>query len=248
MTEVRTISKEPILTAVSCAAPADALAALRKICTDVILLPPDPLLPAPAASHADMLLFPIGDTLAVHRLYYSIARPEVDAILSRTGLHLLLTDCPRGAVYPLDVSLNALLCGRFLFGRLDVLAPELLTLAAENGITPVPVKQGYAGCSGLVAGGTIVTADPSLKKGAQACGIPVLTVPDRDILLPGYDHGFFGGCGGVYGNCVVFCGTPDPVAYAPFYEYAAGAGMDVVCLGTGPLYDCGGIRFFRYSK
>ena len=236
--------KLPVLAAVSCAVPDRAATLLQKYCADVVFLPPDPLLASPVASHADMLLFSIGDALLTHRRYYDIARPFIDRILSCTGLRLVLTDCPRSAEYPLDIALNALLCGKYLFGRLDALAPELLTLAAVHEITPVSVKQGYAGCSGLVIGDTLLTADPSLQKGAAAHGIPFLSVPDRGILLPGYDHGFFGGCGGVWEQYIFLCGTPNPILYAPVYAHAARLDMEILPLGDGPLYDCGGIRFF----
>lgn len=241
---VCTSNTKPVLAAVSCAMPAGALAELKHLCAEVVPLPPDPLLSAPAASHADMLLFSIGDALVVHRSYYALARREIDTILHSTGLRLVLTDCPRGPEYPLDVALNALLCGRYLFGRLDVLAPEIPALAKQNGITPVHVRQGYAGCSGLTADNVILTADPSLTKAARACGIPVIPVPDKNILLPGYDHGFFGGCGGVCENEILLCGTPDPAEYAAPIHSLTLFGKSVLPLYDGPLYDCGGIKFF----
>ncbi|MBE6614288.1 MAG: hypothetical protein E7631_03185 [Ruminococcaceae bacterium] len=239
-----TPNRKPVLAAVSCAMPANALAELKRLCAEVVLLPPDPLLSAPVASHADMLLFSIGDTLVVHRSYYSLASCEIDTILCCTGFHLVLTDCPRGSGYPLDVALNALLCGRYLFGRLDVLAPEIPPLAKENGITPVHIRQGYAGCSGLTAGNVILTADPSLTKAALTCGINVIPVPDKNILLPGYDHGFFGGCGGVCGDEILLCGTPNPAEYAAPIHSLALLGKSILPLSDAPLLDCGGIKFF----
>ena len=236
--------KLPVLAAVSSAMPAPALTSLRECCSTVVLLPPDPLLPAPTASHADMLLFAVGGALVAHRSYYAIARQEIDTILACTGLRLVLTDCPRGDRYPLDVALNALFCGSFLFGRLNALAPEILSLADRAGIVPVPVRQGYAGCSGLAMGKTVITADPSLTHAASACGLDVISVPDKEILLPGYDHGFFGGCAGVWENTVFLCGTPVSAGYTVFLQQAALCGFTVRCLSSAPLYDCGGIKLF----
>ena len=231
--------KLPLLAAVSCAMPAPALTNLQKYCSTVVLLPPDPLLPAPIASHADMLLFPIGDALVVHKRYYDIAQVQIDTILCRSGRKLILTNCLCSNIYPLDVALNAFLCDRFLFGRLDVLAPEILSLAKEAEITPVHIRQGYAGCSGIAVGSTVITADPSLTKAARTCGLSVFSVPDKDILLPGYDHGFFGGCGGVGENTVFLCGTP---------SFRIPDFLSAVYLSADPLYDCGGIRFFHQYK
>jgi len=239
-----TPNRKPILAVVSSAFPDEGLKTLRAIAASVILLPPDPLLPSPVASHPDMLLFSIGDRLTVHRLYYETAKKEIDRILTYTGMELILTDCPRGPVYPLDIGLNALLCGQYLFGRTDALAPEILTLAAEHGITPVPVRQGYAGCSGLVVGEAILTADPSISKAASACGIPVIPVQDKEILLPGYDHGFFGGCGGVWKNTVYLCGTPHPAQLEAICRHPLMYQKNFVCLSNEPLQDCGGIKIF----
>ena len=236
--------RKPFLAVVSSAMPADALVTLRCTAADVVLLPPDPLLPTPVASHPDMLLFAIGGALVVHRTYYAAARPEIDRILQYTGLRLVLTDCPWGNKYPLDIALNGLVCDNLLFGRTDALAPEILTLAEENGITPIPIRQGYAGCSGLVVDGAVITADPSLTEAARNRGIPVIPFPDRDILLPGYDHGFIGGCGGVWKNIVYLCGTVNRTQYEalclhPFLQKKA-----ICFLSPSPLYDCGGIKIF----
>ena len=222
--------------------PPDALETLRHIAASVVTLPPDPALPAPVASHPDMLLFSIGDALVVHRSYYEAAQAEIDRILAYSGLRPVLTDCPRGSVYPLDVGLNALLCGKYLFGRTDALAPEILTLAAENGITPVHIRQGYAGCSGLVIGDAIATADPSLTRAASSHGIPVIPAPKEEITLPGYDHGFFGGCGGVWRNMVFLCGTLSP--NPDFSSSPHLRGKAIYFLSANPLFDCGGIKIF----
>lgn len=235
---------KPFLAVVSSAMPPDALATLRHIAASVITLPPDPSLPAPVASHPDMLLFSIGDALVTHRSYYTAAQTEIDRILACSGLRLVLTDCPRGAAYPLDVGLNALLCGKYLFGRTDVLAPEILTLASENGFLPVHIRQGYAGCSGLVIGDAIATADPSLTQAAAKHGIPVIPAPYEEILLPGYDHGFFGGCGGVWRNMVFLCGTMTISRYPDFFNHPLLHGKAIYFLSAAPLFDCGGIKIF----
>ena len=240
--------RKPFLAVVSSAMPADALSFLQHIAASVVTLPPDPLLPVPVASHPDMLLFAIGGTLVTYRSYYETARSELDKILQYTGLRLVLTDRPHGNVYPEDVGLNALLCGKYLFGRTDVLAPELLALAEENGITPVHIRQGYAGCSGLVIGDAIATADPSLTKAAVTHGIPVIPAPYEGILLPGYDHGFFGGCGGVWKNILFLCGTITESQYPDFINHPLLRGKTIYFLSANPLYDCGGIKLFPLSS
>lgn len=235
------------LTIVSSTMPSEAITTLRRI-TDVVLLPPDPCLPAPVSSHPDMLLFTLEDTLVTYRSYYTIAKAQLEHILACTGMRLLLTDHPHGNVYPTDVGLNALVCGQTLFGKLDALAPEVLSLAVEKGLTPISVRQGYAGCSGLYTGELLLTADPSLTKAAQARSIPLLPVPDNNIILPGYDHGFIGGCGGVWHDTIYLCGTPTPDQLARYFCSPLLKGKSLVFLYDGPLFDCGGIRMHSFSQ
>ena len=83
-----------------------------------------------------------------------------------------------------------------------------------------------------------------IEEAASACGIPVIPMRDKEILLQGYDHGFFGGCGGVCENEILLCGTPDPAEYAAPIHSLTHFGKSVLPLYDGPLYDCGGIKFF----
>ena len=238
------VKRKPFLAVVSSGMPTDALDTLRHIAASVITLPPDPSLPAPVASHPDMLLFSIGNALVTHCTYYETAQAQIDRILEYSGHRLVLTNCPRGNTYPMDIGLNTLLCGKYLFGRTDALAPEILALADENGITPIHIRQGYAGCSGLVLGDAIATADPSLTKAAAAHGIPVIPAPCAEIVLPGYDHGFFGGCGGVWRNMVFLCGTIHAARHPDFFNSPLLRGKAIYFLSAGSLFDCGGIKIF----
>ncbi len=227
--------------------PTDARCVLEGLVRQVFILPPDPCLPEPVSSHPDMLLFGLADTLVTYRTYYHSAKDILDALCVCTGKRLCLTDHPRGKVYPQDVGLNALPVtvsesARYLLARPASLAAEALDLAKAADYTFLPVKQGYTGCSGLAVNGTLLTGDPSLRKAAAAVGIPVQMVDDRAILLPGYDHGFIGGSGGVWEKTILLCGKPGESVLAAIR--CCPAIDQVICLGDGPLFDCGGIRLF----
>ncbi len=231
--------------------PPDARDALGKLVRQVFVLPADPHLPTPVAAHPDMLLFSLGGSFVTYRSYYHRARDILDPLCACTGRTLRLTDHPYGNVYPQDVGLNALPIAvseneRYLFARPASLAPEVVTLANAAGYQLIPVKQGYAGCSGLAVAGTLLTGDPSLRQAAASVGIPTLTVEDRAIRLPGYDHGFIGGSGGVWGRTVVLCGVPEEKLLQAIQHCPA---VDrVLCLGEGPWFDCGGIRLFSTNN
>ncbi len=238
-------SRKAFVAAVSDTMPTEAVEALQRMAAAVVVLPPDPHLPVPVSSHPDMLLFSHGDTLVTYASYYAIAKAPIDRLVSYTGRNLRLTNHPHSDRYPHDIGLNALVCGRLLFARLDALAPEVLSLATAHGLTPVSIAQGYAGCSGLALDDTTLwTADPSLTKAATAHGLSVLPATYEEITLPGYHHGFIGGCGGVWRNIVYLCGTPTPVQRERYFTHPLFYGKAIRLLYDGPLFDCGGIRIF----
>ncbi len=183
----------------------DAIAALGY---DLILLPPHPALPSPVAAHPDMLLFFADDSILCTESYQRIAACELQQIARITGRPIRTVTGEYGACYPYDILLNAARVGRHLFCRTDVTAPEILA----QDIRVVSVRQGYAKCSILpVSDDAIITADPSIAKAARLCGMEVLTVDDTAVELPGYDHGFVGGCASFSPdtgtNRILFCGA-----------------------------------------
>lgn len=238
-------SRKPFVAVVSDTMPPEALLPLRRLAANVVILPPDPHLAAPVSSHPDMLLFSLGNTLVTYSSYYATAKDPIDRLLSYTGQTLCLTAYPHTDRYPHDIGLNALVCGRFLFGKLDALAPEVIELAKAHDLTPVSVAQGYAACSGLALDDTTLwTADPSLTDAATAHGLTVLSAPYSEITLPGYDHGFIGGCGGVWRNILYLCGTPTPAQLQRYCTHPVFRDRAIQFLYDGPLFDCGGIRIF----
>ena len=236
--------KESVLAIISENCPKAAKNQLSAFFT-VITLPPDPLLAPPVSSHPDMLITIINKTLFCHNKYYEIASDKIDSILSLCSLNLICTNSPRGAVYPLDVGLNTLVLQdqQKLITRRDTLAPELLPYLAAD------TKQGYAGCSSLYINGTLATSDPSMIRAAERCDIPVHRLPQGGILLPGYNTGFIGGCGGVWNNSVYLFGNPDSCAQGyVLKEYCQHVNITVVSLCDAPLSDFGGIQFVEAKK
>lgn len=224
----------------SSAAPGRIVGALSER-FDVLLLPPDPALHAPVASHPDMLVFSVGERVVMAREYLG-AYPSVADRIAQTGVRLIPSDAPRGAEYPLDVSLNCLVAGKTVFCH-RAAAPEAVDAAEAEGYRVVRVRQGYAACSALSAGGAVVTADPSVARAAEDAGLAVLRISPGGISLPGYDSGFIGGASGVFRGTVFFFGDPmthpDGARIASFLEER---GIRSVALSDGPLIDLGGMK------
>ena len=225
---------------ISCRVPTGIAGGLSGL-FEVTLLPPDPCLAAPVASHADMLLFRIGNAVFIHEKYAEVAGETVTRLRER-GMTVITASGPRGEKYPFDVGLNCAVLGGALLCRKDSAAPEILSFCEARGVPAVNVRQGYAACSSLFFGNSAVTADPSVAVAAESLGAEVLRIRPGHIALSGYDTGFIGGASGVRGREIYFFGDVDAHPDGEkIRDFAAERGMECVCLGDGPLTDLGGM-------
>lgn len=233
-----------VLAIISESAPPSAVSHLQRSFV-TISLPADPFLAPPVASHPDMLITIIDHTLFCHQGYYTAASVQIDAITAMCHLRLVCTTGPRGPEYPEDVGLNTLMLRdrQKLIARQASLATELLPYLAAD------TRQGYAGCSSLYVKGTILTADPSIRWAAEKLGVRVFALPSGEILLPGYDTGLIGGCGGVWNNTVYLYGNIRNCAPGrALKQFCHEAGVSIVELLDAPLSDYGGIQFIEIKK
>ncbi len=188
--------------------PCAAVEELRRLGHEVVLLPPAPALPAPVASHPDMLLFFAPDAILCTKSYLAIAHDELSYVARVANRPLRTSEADYGDAYPRDVLLNALPLGAYLFCHPRATASELISHPAY---TVVPVRQGYAKCSAIPIGNTaLISADPSILSAARERGIDVLEISVGNVRLDGYDYGFIGGCASFAPyqgtDTVYFCG------------------------------------------
>ena len=243
------------LAAVSSAVPEKEIGKLSRY-ADVLLLPPDPALPEPVASHPDMILCEVAGTLFLPRGYAEAYPALLRELTEKSGKPVVLSDAPRSSVYPEDAGCNAFVWEReegepLLIGRLDILFPEIPRRAEEAGIRAVHVRQGYAACSCLPLPSLLLTSDWGIMRALKPVTDAVCWVPAEGILLPGYNEGFLGGASGVLtgeeGTEVFFFGDPSSMEYAETLSRMLDAsGADFHLLAEDhPLTDRGGIRFIR---
>ena len=210
---------------------------------DVFSLCPDDALAAPVRSHPDMILAIIEKNAFVPRLYAE-KNPRLCSFLSETGLKPVRCVGERGADYPHDVGLNLAVGDGFIVCRVRSTDETVLDAARENGYDIIEVKQGYAGCSSIVCGGSVITSDKGIFDAVKASGRETILVPNDGIRLPGYDVGFIGGCGGYADGVLYFFGNIDALPCGtPIRAFAERKGYSVVCLSDGALTDYGGIKF-----
>ncbi len=210
----------------------------------LIQMPHSPALPAPVASHPDMLLFIAGRQVFCHADYREIAKAEFEEI-AYEGYDILTTDEHIGDKYPLDILFNALHMDTHIYGKADSLSALIREYAKASDITLRAVKQGYAKCSVAKVGErAAITSDTTLYKAMSADGYDVLLISAGGIGISEYDTGFIGGCSGYDGERVYFSGNielhPDGAAIT---EFCKRHGMNAVSLSNEPLFDVGSLFF-----
>ena len=148
---------------------------------------------------------------------------------------------PVGKDYPRTAFYNAVVTENYLIHNLKYTDNAILE-AAEN-LKRINVNQAYTRCSLLpLPGDKFITSDRGIEKTLNNEGLEVLYVSPKDIILPGFEHGFFGGACGIYENKLLILGSlkyfRDGVKLRKFLDKAK---MEVVELYDGPLYDGGSI-------
>ncbi len=221
--------------------PETALKALEDLGAEPILLPPHPALTDPVASHADMICAVLDKTVFFDKIYIE-TYPDVSRIISGAGYECACVSETLGARYPTDVILNVLIGDDFAAGHISSSEP-LRGRLDECGKTFVPVKQGYAACSSLLARDRLVTADAGIAS-ALSGFCKTLVIPSGGVDLAPYDTGFICGASGFDGERAYFVG--DLLAHPAgkiIKEFLADAGIDTLSLTDGGLCDVGGIKF-----
>ncbi|MBQ9784622.1 MAG: hypothetical protein IJW29_03885 [Clostridia bacterium] len=189
-------------------APKECAAWLARIGHTPLCLPPHPALPAPIASHPDMLLFFAPDAILCTESYARLAQKELEVISRAARRPICAIAAEYGAQYPHDVLFNAARVGNRLFCLPRATAARILEIPNQ---AICPVRQGYAKCSVIPVGeNALMTADDSIERAARAANMDVLRLSKGHIRLDGYDYGFPGGAASCapYGGTdeILFCG------------------------------------------
>lgn len=216
---------------------------------DIVLLPSENELSREVASHADMTTLVFGDSLFVPKQHLKRNAPLFEALAKRTAHRLVADETPRGEKYPNDIALNILICDSFAFSLAKYTSPAAAEELKLRGMTHVSIKQGYAACSSLSFGTSIVSADRGVIRAATSCGLDCLEISSGNITLEGLSEGFVGGASGVCEDKIYFLGNierhPDG---AKIVRFAYERGFECVSLSSSVLSDLGGIKFIPNAQ
>jgi len=220
------------------------LSGLEKHCDGILKLPPFSRLAVHVAAHPDMLVFAFGKSIYTWEEYLC-EQKGVFGCLEDVGYEIKTVEEKASPQYPDDVRLNCALVGKRLIAGKRGMSKTLLSLARKEGLSVLPVNQGYAKCStAVVSGNAVITADISVFRACENEGISVLKISHGNIALDGYGEGFIGGATGADGENVYFCGDlsthPDGERIEQFCK---DNGKRAVSLCKLPLYDYGTVIF-----
>jgi len=159
--------------------------------------------------------------------------------LKENGINYRVGRNKLGAKYPETAIYNAAIGDGIFIHKAEITDPVLVEELVDYRF--IHTNQAYSRCNTLILDTDhIITSDAGLHKTLEN----TLYVHPKEIKLPGFINGFFGGCCGVDKKTVYITGSLKHHSQgAEIGDYIAKAGFEVVELYDGPLFDGGGIFF-----
>lgn len=183
---------------------------LKKLNLEVILCPPCKNLYEAVCGHPDMQLNIISNNeVIVHR---DIDITFIEKLIKR-NIKVYKSENFIKSSYPEDIILNAINMKNFFIHKLKNTDKNLMQLVKHKKL--LNVNQGYTKCStAIISEEAIITSDRNIAKVLLKENIDVLLLPPGDIVLPGLDYGFIGGCCGLINeNTLCFFGNLNHYKY-----------------------------------
>lgn len=206
----------------------------------VILVPRDPRFDPRIASHPDLVITIVDNSLIIDENADSSIFLQLDAL----HVPYIRSSCVLGSKYPEDVAYNAVVTGHHLIHRLDSTNTLTLQHCRNIGKALVNVKQGYSKCSTVIVDNKhLISTDNGICQIIRNyTDINILPVQPGFVELEGFDYGFLGGCSGLIRDTLVFHGDlskhPD---YFSIKEFVESTGKRLLYFTDFPLRDIGSI-------
>ncbi|NMM64049.1 hypothetical protein HBE96_15485 [Clostridium sp. P21] len=206
---------------------------------EVLICPPSDLLYEAVCGHPDILLHIISDdTIMVHK---DINKEFINKLTSM-NFKVVFSQNSLEEKYPYDIFLNSVNMPNLFVHNLKYTDPNLMLYVKNKKL--INVRQGYTKCStAIVNEKAVMTSDKSIAKALLAENIDVLLLPPKDILLPGLNYGFIGGCCGLLDkNTMAFYGNLNNYLYGnEVINFLNKYNIKPIFLSSGKLIDRGSI-------
>lgn len=189
------------------------------------------------SAHPDIFMFKKDNIL----IFAPNLPDKYKEVLEKSQCSLIVGKNPVGKIYPESSYYNASCNSNLLITNIKNADPSILSLFSEEQIINTP--QGYSRCNSLIMNENLVlSSDIALcKKHAS-----YLYIDPKEILLEGFEHGFFGGCCGIYQKKVYINGSLKHLKNnKDLYRILEKHQIEVIELSQEKLQDVGGIFFVR---
>lgn len=221
-------------------APALAKAKLNKI-GEVVDFSTEGLVYGAISGHPDIFITQFDS--------FVITAPNLPAkyktILTKQNIKFTEGESAVGNKYPQTARYNAVPSPGYFIHNLNISDAKLLEVAEKK--TKINISQGYARCNLLpLTDNKMITSDRGIFRTLKKYGIDVFFVNPKRILLPGFSNGFIGGACGISGDKVYVLGRFSYLSEGESLGlFIRSAGLEIVELYDGPLFDGGGIFFIK---
>ena len=212
---------------------------LKKLNLNIVKCPKCHLVYDAINGHPDILINFIGPKhIVVHR---DIEEGFLE-YLKLLGYNITLSKNSLENKYPKNIILNAVNFSNYFIHNIKYTDENLINAQTKNKI--INVNQGYSKCScAILSNNALITSDNSIYEALKETDIDVLLIPPGDILLPGLDYGFIGGCCGLIDyNKLAFFGDLDFYYYgSEILNFLKKHHIEPVYLRHGKLIDRGSL-------
>ena len=150
---------------------------------------------------------------------------------------------PVGKTYPQTARYNAVVTDNYLIHNTKYSDVSLKEVFVKNEF--IHVNQGYTRCNLLALNDDLfITSDKGIFSQLQKRDLDVHYFSPEGIILPGFEHGFLGGCLGIIGNRIFVVGSLSRFPEGgKLNALLRSRNYEIVELYDGPLVD-GGSLFF----
>ncbi len=165
------------------------------------------------------------------------------SILRSNGIEFAEGDSPVRPGYPACAPYNCVISDNYLIHKKSLTEKNIYVNNPQLEI--INVAQGMTRCSLITLNNKhAITSDRSIYSELKFYGFDILCVEPAKILLPGMNHGLFGGTAGISDNKVFFLGSLDYFPQGTEVRcFITNAGYETIELFDGQLFDGGSIIF-----
>ena len=191
------------------------------------------------SGHPDIFMCQIDDKLVVSPNLPSSIKEK----MNEEQIAFVEGESIAGSIYPETAHYNAVVSENYLIHKLGVTDDKILEYCSHKKF--INVNQAYTRCNLLpLKNDCFITSDKGIFSILKNNNLDALFVDPQQILLPGFNNGFFGGACGVVDNKVFIIGSLSKINDGnKIQEFLTNRSYEIIELYSGPLFDGGSVLF-----